>query len=187
MSKEQTVDYGPLAGLIGEWQGERGVDIAPEPDGKERNPYYETMVFEAAGDVDNAETQLLAVIRYQQKVFRKANGEQFHDQIGYLTWDKATDVISHSFVIPRGVAVVAGGKACAEQGGSITIKLKAADGDKDWGISQSPFMRDNARSVSFTQTIELAGDKLFYEEHTQLEIYGREFDHADKSQLTRVV
>ena len=36
------VDYGPLAALVGTWKGAKGVDRAPEPDGEERNPYYET-------------------------------------------------------------------------------------------------------------------------------------------------
>ena len=43
------IDYGPLAALVGTWKGDKGVDVAPEPDGDERNPFYETIVFEAAG------------------------------------------------------------------------------------------------------------------------------------------
>lgn len=35
MSETTEIDFGPLAGLIGSWMGEEGVDIAPEPDGKE--------------------------------------------------------------------------------------------------------------------------------------------------------
>ena len=54
------IDYGPLAALIGTWQGDKGMDVSPEPDGIEENPYYETIVFEAAGDVTNAEAQTLA-------------------------------------------------------------------------------------------------------------------------------
>ncbi len=50
------IDYGPLRQLIGTWTGRGGLDIAPEPDGTERNPYYETIVFEAGGDVTNAES-----------------------------------------------------------------------------------------------------------------------------------
>ncbi len=46
-----TVEYGPLACLVGVWKGSDGMDVAPEPDDDEHNPYYETLVFEAAGDV----------------------------------------------------------------------------------------------------------------------------------------
>jgi hypothetical protein len=77
------IDYGPLTALIGTWQGEKGLDVAPEPEGTEENPYYETIVFEAGGDVTNAEIQTLAIVRYRQVVHRKSNGEIFHDQIGY--------------------------------------------------------------------------------------------------------
>jgi hypothetical protein len=184
--ENEVVDYGPLAGLIGTWKGERGVDIAPEPDGIERNPFYEEITFEAAGDVDNAEEQVLAIVRYHQKVFRSSNDEQFHDQVGYWTWDAATGSISNCFTIPRRVAVVAGGKVVSDEGGVITIQVDAADGDQDWGVSQSPFMRDKARTVSFTQTLILDGDTLSYRETTALDIYGRDFDHKDSSRLTRV-
>ena len=54
------------------WPLERveGVDVAPEPNGTEVNPYYETIVFEALVDVENAESQLLAAVRYLQVVRR---------------------------------------------------------------------------------------------------------------------
>ena len=48
------IDYGPLAVLIGVWEGDRGEDIAPEPEGEENNPYYETIVFEAIGEIGRA-------------------------------------------------------------------------------------------------------------------------------------
>ncbi len=64
------IDYGPLQQLIGTWRGRSGLDIAPEPDGTERNPYFETIVFEAAGDVTNAESQDLAFIHYREVVQR---------------------------------------------------------------------------------------------------------------------
>ena len=57
MSKSENVDYGPLAELIGVWEGNKGVDIAPEPNGKETNPYFESITFSTAGNVTNAEEQ----------------------------------------------------------------------------------------------------------------------------------
>lgn len=69
------INYGPLARLIGVWEGDKGVDKAPEPEGEERNLFYETILFEAIGDVTNAEVQTLAVLRYHQIVHRKSNGK----------------------------------------------------------------------------------------------------------------
>ncbi len=31
------INYGPLRGLIGNWKGDNGIDIAPEPEGAETN------------------------------------------------------------------------------------------------------------------------------------------------------
>ncbi len=186
MSKENVVDYGPLNGLIGTWTGDRGIDVAPEPDGIERNPFYETIVFEAAGDVDNANRQFLNIVRYHQKVYRKSNDEQFHDQVGYFTWEPATGAITQSFVIPRGVGVVASGKVISEENGKIIITMDALDEPDNQGVCQTAFMRENARTLSFTQTIILQGDELSYDERTMLFIYDHEFEHVDKSKLTRI-
>jgi hypothetical protein len=57
------VDYGPLAPLIGVWQGAMGMDVAPEPNSDEHNPCYETLTFVAAGDVTKPEEQTLTIPR----------------------------------------------------------------------------------------------------------------------------
>jgi len=49
------------------------MDISPGPDGQEENPYFETIIFAAAGEVKNAEEQVLAIVRYHQVVQRKSN------------------------------------------------------------------------------------------------------------------
>ena len=40
MNNTTDIDYGPLAALIGTWEGDKGVDVAPEPDGTEEKLYY---------------------------------------------------------------------------------------------------------------------------------------------------
>ncbi len=156
------IDYGPLSGLIGSWEGRQGMDISPEPDGTEENPYYETIDFEAAGDV-------------------------FHDQIGYWLWDAGSGTVIQTVTIPRGVSVIAGGSldGAAKGSASIVIEVAAKLGDPDWGIVQSPFMRDNASTLAFRHKITLAGDRLSYAETTRLEIYGRHFEHTDENELVR--
>ncbi len=178
------VDYGPLEGLVGVWEGAGGVDVAPEPDGQEETPYFETITFEVVGDVTNAEQQTLAVIGYHQVVSKKENDEVFHDQRGYWTWDPATDVITESVNIPRVVAVLASGQY-APSNGEVTLSVAAAEGDADWGIIQSPFMRDNARTTAFEHSIKLSANTLEYSETTSLEIYGRSFAHTDGNTLAR--
>jgi hypothetical protein len=181
------IDYGPLSGLIGNWRGNQGMDISPEPDGTEENPYYETIDFEAAGDVENAESQKLAIVRYHQIVRRKSNDEVFHDQVGYWLWEAESGTIIQTVTIPRGVSVIAGGRPDGGAKGSASIVLEVAAklGDPDWGIVQSPFMRDNASTVAFRHRVTIDGDRLSYAETTSLEIYGRQFEHTDENELVR--
>jgi len=185
MAEAAHAEYGPLAGLIGTWTGDKGLDIAPEPDGLDETPYYETIVFEAAGYVQNAESQTLMIVRYHQIVRKKANDEVFHDQVGYWTWDAQTGVVAQSLTIPRAVCVLAGGEASTEAGGETTLIVRAKRGDNDWGVVQSPFMRDNASTESFEHTLSVAGDRLKYSETTVVAIYGRTFDHVDANELVR--
>lgn len=177
-------DYGPLKNLIGVWQGDKGTDIAPEPDGTETNPFYETITFEAGGDLKNAEKQKLAIVPYRQVVHRKSNNEVFHFELGFWLWDADNQLVMQSLTIPRAVSLVAGGQATAQKDG-IALKVQAADGDADWGISQAPFMRDNAKTVSFEHIVEISSDRFYYWQKTVLDIYGRPFDHTDENTLTR--
>lgn len=190
MAEERTttnIDYGPLAGLIGTWEGDIGMDIAPEPSGKEENPYYETIAFQDIGDVTNAESQVLTILHYRQIVRRKSNDAVFHDETGYWMWDAGAGIVMHSLVIPRAVAVLAGGNYLGSPDGNkdIVLEVKAKLGDPDWGILQSPFMRDNARTIEFRHKVMIANNTLHYTETTVLEIYGKTFEHTDQNELTR--
>ena len=178
-------DYGPLAPLVGVWKGDKGTDISPDPDGQEVSPFYETISFEAIGQVDNAEEQELAALRYHQVVRRKSNDEVFHNETGFWMWDVATQVIMQVLSIPRGVCLIAGGTYQAGASASpIVLEVRAAIDDRDWGIVQSPFMRDNAKTLEFRHTISVGVDSLTYDETTVLDIYGRRFDHTDENTLT---
>ena len=181
-----TVDYGPLAALIGEWEGAEGLDVAPEPDGVEENPYSDYIVFEAVGDVTNAETQTLGVLRYHQVVTRKRDGQVFHNETGYYSWDPVTKTVSQSLTIPRAVALLAGGTHDGSAAGEVVIEVAARLDDLDWGIVQSPFMRDNAKTTAFEHKIVVNGDSLSYEETTTVDIYGKVFAHTDTNRLSRV-
>ena len=182
------INYGPLAALIGVWTGDKGVDKAPEPDGDERNPYYETIVFEAAGDVTNAEQQTLSIVRYHQVVSRKSNDKVFHDQVGYWLWDPADDTIVETFTIPRGVAVVAGGRlaAPAEPGQELVFEVAADASSAEFGIAQASFMFKQARTTAFSHTLTVCGDEMRYSEVTVLDIYGKtDYQHKDVNTLQR--
>ncbi|MBQ0718924.1 MAG: FABP family protein [Gammaproteobacteria bacterium] len=185
---ENEIDYGPLQPLIGRWEGTKGTDLSPEPDGEESTPYYETLVFTEAGTVANAGQQTLAVLRYHQVVKRLSDNEVFHDETGYWMWDAAKQTIMHSLLVPRAVGVLAGGTYKASNStntDSVELKVAAKIDDPDWSIIQSPFMRDNAKTIAFSHQINVSANHLSYKETTVLDIYGKVFDHTDENTLNR--
>jgi len=184
----ENIDYGPLTGLIGSWRGDKGRDMAPESDGIEENLYYETLVFLAVGEVDNAETQELVAVHYQQAVNRISDDKAIHNQTGYWIWDADGETIMHSFTIPRGICVIAGGshQGRANDAGDIILTVAAGQDNDDWKIVESPFMQGNARSLEFRQTLTLGGQELSYSQSTIVDIYGERFDHTDENRLRRV-
>jgi hypothetical protein len=187
MSDTTDTDYGPLSELIGVWQGNKGHDVAPEPDGAENNPYYETITFDAIGDVTNAEAQVLAALHYRQIVQRKSNDKVFHDETGYWMWDAEAGIIMHSLTIPRAVSVLAGGTHDGAKtiDGDVVLEVSAGLDDQDWQIIQSPFMQKNARTTAFRHRIVVGRGRLSYSETTIVKIYDKVFEHTDQNELNR--
>tara|TARA_R110002072_G_scaffold7773_6_gene41577 strand:+ start:9090 stop:9800 length:711 start_codon:yes stop_codon:yes gene_type:complete len=180
------VDYGPLAALVGTWSGAKGLDRAPEPDGDEDNPYYETITFEAAGDVTNAEEETLAIVHYKQIVKRQSNDEVFHHQVGYWLWDAANNNITETFTIPRAVAVVAQGSLAAPDNLEQELVFNVSTSAESADIAQSTFMFNRAKTTGFSHRITVKGNLMSYQETTVLDIYGRSnYDHTDANSLER--
>ena len=180
------VDYGPLFQLIGKWRGDKGLDVAPEPDGEDKHAYYDEMEFTPAGAAENAEEQNLVCVKYHQLVRKRNNGRVFHDQIGHWIYEPATGMVVHSLSIPRAVAVLAGG-TLQQHGDQTVFEVAATTGSESFGIVQSPFMLEKARTTAFKMRLSIEGDELRYEETTSLDIYGRPFEHTDGSTLQRVI
>ncbi len=185
MKDDTEIDYGPLKNLIGVWKGTEGIDIAPEPDGEENNPYFETITYCDIGDISNAESQTLGAIHYRQVVQRKSNNEMLHDQTGYWMWDAETSTVMHSFVIPRAVSIVAGGQYTGktDDNGRVILELKAKHGDPKWGIIESPFMKKNASSLEFSQQVIVGNGRMDYSQTTLVDIYGKVFEHTETNML----
>ena len=134
---------------------------------------------------DNDEEQNLVSVRYHHIVRKKENGHIFHDQIGHWIYEKSTNLIMHSLSIPRGVCLLAGGRYQEENGDSI-FDVEASAESQTFGIVQSPFMLEKAKTKAFKIHMSVAGDQLSYREVTSLHIYGKDFEHVDESTLYRV-
>jgi hypothetical protein len=178
------VNYGPLVGLIGTWKSapNGGVDVAPGQAGstvgkgkRAVSPYYETITYTPAGEAVNASEQHLAALYYRQQVFAKSNNKQFHDQTGYLIYDKKDHKAYDTFCIPRGVCVVAEGAP----GTTMTLKTQSK------GVAETQYMLKKDRTQAFSVTFTLSGNTLKYAQKTDLQVYGKPFSHTDSSTLKK--
>jgi hypothetical protein len=183
-------ELGPLARLQGIWEGEKGTDLAPSDKAEtDRQPvtsaYRERMVFEPTGRVDNHEQSLFG-LRYATTAWRIGSPDPFHEEVGYWMWDAKSKLVIRCFMPPRGMTVLAGGHA-EPDANSFTLEAEA--GSETFGICSSPFLLEQFKTVRFTFALEFSSDDRFaYEEHTWLEMKGREalFDHSDANTLERV-
>ena len=176
-------DLGPLQPLIGTWKtADTGMDMAPGRKGStvgeggaSIEPFYEIRTFEVAADAVNASQQNLIAIYYKQEAFRQRDNAKFHDQRGYLIYDKDNQMVYNSFCVPRGTCVVAEGKA----GKKMTLTAPQR------GVAESSFMSTNASTLGFSMTMEIGADTLTYSQNTNLKIYGKELPHTDSATLQR--
>ena len=181
-------EYGPLAFFIGRWesQGYTGDNKAPDPDRNEENTKFrQEMVFSPAGLVENHE-QALYALNYSTKAWEEeGDGEAFHQEVGYIIWDRENRQIMKSFIVPRGIAVIAG--ATIDES-DITFTLSAKAGSETYGICSNLFLDQEFKSVRYDVTFTRIDANTFsYDENTQIRIKGREpfFQHTEKNVMIR--
>jgi hypothetical protein len=118
-------------------------------------------------------------------VRKQKNGQIFHDQIGHWIYEPSTGLVMHSLTIPRGICLLAGGKL-AQNSDETIFEVEAKVGNETFGIVQSPFMVDKAKTTKFTQKLTVNATRLSYSETTMVDIYGKTFTHTDDNVLERV-
>lgn len=180
-------EWGPLEGLIGEWEGEGGLDSAYSHSRGEvvSTPYREKLTFKPFGPVDNG-SQSLYGLDYHTAMWRGSEDNPFHTEVGYWLWDAATGEILRGFVVPRGITVLAGGIANDD---ATSFTLSAKLGDPRYGISEGAYLGKNASSTSYEVTITHNSDGSWsYEELTTLAMkeFAEPFPHSDRNTLRKV-
>lgn len=186
MSEDLLRNLGPLAALAGVWEGDKGDDTAPSDDrGTETNLYRERITFEPFGPVDNHEQKLWG-LRYATVAYRLGEADSFHEETGYWLWDAARSEVYRCFLVPRGIAVIAGGTVAAD---AKRFQLAAELGSPTFGIVSNPFLDVEFKTVRYDLTVTVHDDgSIEYEEDTQLQVKGRPgvFHHVDKNRLRKV-
>ncbi|MEO9255339.1 MAG: hypothetical protein ABI305_07365, partial [Tepidiformaceae bacterium] len=105
------VGLGPMAGLLGVWEGHSGTDTSPGmPDRAMidvENNYSEKWVLELVSPPAENHDQKLRQVTFATSATRgtpstagKVAGEAFHAQAGYLVWDAANKQLLASFAVP---------------------------------------------------------------------------------------
>jgi hypothetical protein len=184
MADEVLEKLGPLAALAGVWEGDAGVDVAPSPTREEmKTPFRERMVFDPFGPVNNHDQELYA-LRYATEAWRIGEDEPFHEELGYWLWDADAGQVMRCFMVPRGVTIVAGGSAGADDSG---FKLTAELGSATFGICSNPFLDKHFQTIRYELELSVNGEILRYKEDTQMKMPGRPdiFHHLDANELRK--
>jgi hypothetical protein len=176
---------GPLANLVGIWEGDKGVDVAPSKDrSTKQNLYRERVEFVAMDDVHNHEQHLVA-LRYKTTIWPVGSKDPFHEELGYWLWDADRKEVLRCFLVPRGISIIAGGSAEADSQG---FTLEANSGDCTHGICANKFLDEEFKTVRYVCKVKCDGETFSYEQTSTLKLKGREelFDHTDKNTLRKI-
>lgn len=180
-------ELGPLARLVGSWEGTKGTDLSPDDDPSqiETNLYREEAVFEPTGEVNNHAQQLFG-LRYRMTAWRIDAADPFHEELGYWLWDAANRQVMRCFMVPRGVTLIAGGTADAD---ATRFDLAADLGSATYGICSNPFLDREFQTVRYELSVDLSAEDTFaYRQDTQMKIPGQSeiFHHTDENTIARV-
>ena len=180
-------EWGPLAGLIGEWEGEGGLDRAYSHTERKvlDTPYLEKLTMKPFGPVANGRQELYG-LDYKSAMWRGSEDNPFHTEVGYWLWDAANQQVMRGFVVPRGITVLAGGPATAD---ATEFSMSAYAGATTYGISENHYLAGAASTVSYQVTITINDDGTWsYDETTMLRMqnFDDPFLHTDRNTVRRV-
>ncbi len=177
--------WGPLAGLIGEWEGNEGLDVSfHNATGRiGETPYREQVTLAAFGPVDNGPQHLYG-LDYRMAAFRVNEENPFHTEVGYWLWDAESGHIMRCLMVPRGSTLIAGGTAKATDS---SFSLEANVGNEVYGILSGPYLAANARTTKYTCKISVGAGTFAYETCTSyVHSRGGPIAHTDRNTLRRV-
>ncbi|MFZ1664898.1 MAG: FABP family protein [Flavobacteriales bacterium] len=180
---------GPLTPLVGDWEGDVGVDLSyhNKDDITQETTYFEKASFHPIPKQENGKQEIEG-LNYKMTAWR--HGEEamdpFHDEVGYLLWEKATKTVMRVVVFGRGIAINAGSTAEARD---KKVHFNAMPGDPCFGILQNMYLLERAELKGFKSTFTFNDDGTFsYISDLVLKLaaIGKEMHHTDRNTLHRV-
>ena len=178
-------NLGPLTGLAGIWEGVRGFDVNPKPEGPRKQAYLEHIELQPIDPQANG-PQIFYGLRYHTHIVKPREVETYHDQVGYWLWEPATGTVIHTLTIPRAQVALAVGKAAPD---ARSFEVVATRGSTENGICSTRFLEYAFTTVEFRIKVTVNPDITWsYEEDTLLTVRGRPepFHHTDPNTLTKV-
>ena len=178
-------EWGPLAGLIGTWEGGEGVDISFHNEKGEigTTPFREVTSFKPFGPVDNGKQSLYG-LDYRTAAWREGEENPFHTEVGYWLWDAERKEVMRCFMVPRGSTILALG-VCEPD--ATEFIMGAELGSKTNGILSNPYLDEHAQTILYDCTITVDGDTFSYDETTTYNHYRTDnyVLHTDRNTLRR--
>ena len=178
-------NLGPLRAMAGIWAGQRGLDVKPKAEGPKKQAFFERIELQPIDPQTNG-PQLLYGLRYHTHITKPEQTKTYHEQVGYWLWEPATETVIHTIAIPRGLVLMASGKASAN---AKTFQVVAREIDPHFGIRSTPFLDHAFKTVEFRMQVTVNDDGTWgYEEDTVLMIHGQTepFHHTDRNLLRLV-
>lgn len=178
-------NLGPLRGIAGVWQGQRGVDVKPKADGPKMQAFVERIELQPIDPQTNG-PQLLYGLRYHSHITKPDQVKTYHEQVGYWLWEPATGTVIDTLTIPRGQVVMAVGQA---QTDDKSFEVVATHVDENFGIRATPFLDYAFKTREFRIKVTIHDDGNWgCEEDTVLLIRGKAepFNHTDRNFLSKV-
>tara|TARA_R110001583_G_scaffold867_2_gene7817 strand:- start:9410 stop:9979 length:570 start_codon:yes stop_codon:yes gene_type:complete len=182
-SRNREAQLGPLASLIGAWEGIYGEEDDPDT----AISYHETITFEPIGPVDTGAGKLHGL---RSSTFAWAYGEQdgppIHEELGYWLWCPRERRVIRSFTNHNGVAINAAGECDAD---ADQFEIVARADATSCGIVSIPFLNHGCRTLAYRLALTIKSDHSFsYQEETRLRTEGGEetFIHRGHNKLAKV-
>jgi hypothetical protein len=178
-------NLGPLTGMAGIWEGTRGLDVNPKPEGPRKQAFMERIELQPIDPQMNG-PQLLYGLRYWTHIVKPDEVETYHDQVGYFLWEPATGDLYQTLAIPRAQIAMAVGNAPAD---AKTFELVAKRGETTNGICSGPFLEWAFRTVEYRIKVTINADGTWgYDETTVLMVRGKTepFEHTDRNLLKKI-
>lgn len=180
---------GPLVHFLGEWEGNVGVDLSyhNKEDETAETGYFEKAWFKPIPIVENGR-QTMHGLNYSMVAWR--HGEEhldpFHDEVGYLLWEPATKQVMRCFSVPRGLSILAG---CTAEADDRSFTFVATPGDGAYGMVQNKYLVERARCEGqFVSTFTVEDDETFSytsDLTMNLQAINQVMHHTDRNTLRR--